>query len=203
MSLFLYAKSKGYLPRELTTEAELSKTVREIPNVIGTFSSAEMMKLLSVAPSSLRPFLALGGYAEIRHIEILRMTWEMLNWTSHNIILPADITKNRRRRVVPMLPALCAWLEPFRPHQGTICSSKKVQAQWKALAAAHSITWTHNVLRFYSFASYRVAHTANEAQTAREMGTSAGLIHSNYEDVKTPQEAAAWSSGPTSSAEVI
>jgi hypothetical protein len=79
-TLFSFAKSRSYLPKNEITEADaLNKSkVGDTDTVI--FEPAVMRKLLNAASPQLIPFLAIGTFAGLRSAEIARLEWSAINF---------------------------------------------------------------------------------------------------------------------------
>jgi integrase len=73
------------------------------------------------------PFIAIGAFAGARTEEILRLDWEDIHWDQNFVILGRNKTKTATRRIVPILPALAAWLAPYRGKTGKICIYARTQ----------------------------------------------------------------------------
>ena len=145
------------------------------------------------------PYLAIAGFAGIRREEILRLKWEDV-WRAEGdkenpdgyITIDFDTAKEGEKRHVPILPALAAWLEPYRNHSGPIWTkSGDVQEyQFTQLKKTMGIKG-HNLLR-HSYPTYRLARTGNSARTARETGHSERVMLNSYFRLVTVQQAKAW-----------
>jgi integrase len=188
VTLFNFARSRGYLPREQQTEANFVARITAKAGDVGVFSPAELRSLLNNASEEILPFIAIGGFAGVRTEEILRLDWEDVRWEQNFIILGRNKTKTATRRIVPILPALAAWLAPYRGKTGRVCLYARTQRCAQRLGAQLKIKWRKNVLR-HSFISYRVAACQNVHQVALECGNSPRVIDSNYRELVAPNQA--------------
>jgi integrase len=198
VTLFDFARSRQYLPRDRKTEAEHLDTIEARATEIGIFTPTAFTILLKAADAELLPYLAIRGFAGIRDSEINRMEWKHVNWSEGLIEVPASAAKktrgkqsHARRRLVPIQPNLAQWLAPYRNSTGKICSFYNSERAARRLAAEKQIPWVHNGMR-HAFGSYRVATLRNYPQVAYEMGNSVEIIKSSYDQVVTPKEAEAW-----------
>ncbi len=128
-------------------------------------------------------FILIGAFAGLRHSEIKRLTWDKINLESKAITLNASITKTIQRRVVNIPDNLLAWLQPFQtniqnPPTELICKPG-FEERLKRFTKTLPIKWKRNALR-HSCASYHLAKTQNEYETARQMGHSANVLKTNY-----------------------
>ena len=215
LSLFTYAKQNGHLARDRQTEAELLPSRSRLNSAkakkpVSIYTPTEIAKILHSAPEHLRPLFALGAFAGIRSAELFDIKWGDIN--KRHIVVEAAGNKNAARRLVPVQPALSAWLATCKRGE----ADAELCARW-----SHESTFTatmsqavrragvkpvDNGLR-HSFISYRVAKIKDVQEVALEAGNSPQMIFSNYRDVKTregklvtPALAAAWFKAVPSSA---
>ncbi len=188
VTLFNFARARGYLPREQQTEANYVARISAKAGDVGVFTPVEVRSLLENASDEVLPFIAIGAFAGVRTAEILRLEWEDIRWDQNFIILNRNKTKTATRRIVPLLPNLAAWLAPYRGRTGKVCIYVRTQRCAKRLGAQLKIKWRKNVLR-HSFISYRVAACQNVHQVALECGNSPRVIDSNYRELVPPKQA--------------
>jgi integrase len=175
----------------------------------GIFSPAEVEAVLRAADADLLPWLAIAFFTGLRSAELDRLHWDDVNFSRGHVEVPAAKAKTAQRRLVPILPALAAWLAPYHDKKGAIRPKNFHQKRRNAYRAAGfgkpgsetraeraaGITLRaapDNVAR-HSFASYRLADTSDAAKTALELGhTSTALLFNTYRDLVTPEAAAAF-----------
>jgi integrase len=193
VSCWRWARSKGWLPQDKTTAADLTDSPEipgKDPEIIGP---ADLEKALRKAESDERlskiiPYLTLAAFAGIRSAEIGRMTWEdNINLDTGVIILGSSITKTKRRRVIRMEPVLKAWLEAHRG-AGKILSAARPH---KLLAEVKPAAWPHNALR-HSAVSYLMALHRNAALVAEQCGHTEAQLQASYKAAVTPDQALLW-----------
>ena len=96
--------------------------------------------------------------------------------------------KGRANRTVPLSPAALAWLAAVgKPSQVEPINSKAR----RRIAERAGLKWTADVTR-HTYISNRLALVKNDAQVAREAGTSEAMIHRHYHSLKLAKEARAW-----------
>lgn len=200
-TLFGFAKTRGYLPKD-HDEIDSVPTVKDREGAIEVFTPAEMAEILSNASERVIPFMALGGFAGIRHAEIQRLDWKDIRFDDGIVELHAAKAKTASRRTVPLLDNLRAWLLPYRQATGLVCSYKnmafeirqltqRINSERKKRKVADKFAWKHNALR-HSFISYRVAAIQNVAQVALEAGNSPQMIFRHYRELVRPADAKKW-----------
>jgi integrase len=152
--------------------------------------------------------VAIAAFAGVRSQEILRLTWEDIRLDHGDIVVAADKAKTASRRLVPIVPALRAWLRTC--NNGKKKSGRIVRrfaqpqswnravgydiARYNAKAQAEKrpqIPRIHNGMR-HSFASYRLAIQKDAAAVALEMGNSPRKLFENYRELVTEAEAKKW-----------
>lgn len=207
-TFFRWCVKRGYLPTgELTAPERLDRPqlVRGVPT---TWSPDELEILLANVSPQYLPWLALSAYAGFRTEEICPdhksgkspLAWEDFAWDRDIIIVRAATAKTGRRRIVPILPALRAILEPLRgkgaigPHLPPHTPAKGGKQAETTRLGAFVGGWRRNALR-HSWISYRAA-VVGMAQTAMEAGNSESEARKSYDDAKSADEAAEWFKGP-------
>lgn len=206
ITMFNWARRRGYLPRDRETEAKWLEKPRIKPKPIAIFTPGEMRELLEASEGQARLGLVLGAFTGIRSAELLRLRWENFNWEEGVIDLGVDQTKTASRRLVPVHEALKTWIKPFVKESGLVfnyslpvclaeafgtAAKKATKARQKLDPDAPPLRWKINGLR-HSYASYRVAETEDVAQVSLEMGNSPQKIFSNYRKVVTKARAMEW-----------
>ena len=68
ITLFSYAKQRGYLPKNLPTDAESLSKAKVTDNDIAIFHADQIAKLLKAARPELVPFITLGAFAGLRSL---------------------------------------------------------------------------------------------------------------------------------------
>lgn len=191
VTLFHFARKRGYLARSVATEADeigRSRTEQSPPNL---YAAADLEKLLATACPIILPVIAIGAFTGMRSASVARLRWENVKWEQGAIEIPAAIAKNRKRYLAPLLPCLAAWLAPYHSHTGLVVDGVKIDERIRKTFAAAGVKRLNNGLRD-SFISYRVAQTTNIPQVAYEAGNSVEMIRSKYLEARTKAEAEAW-----------
>lgn len=200
VTLWSFAKSKGYLPRDQQTEAELLPNRKrtkaaKLSAEIGTYEPAELRQILAAAPAHLLPIFAIGAFAGLRSAELHRLTWG--NIRPGFIQVDADDSKNAVKRHAPVTIALKEWLVKSKrgEDEERLCArfgheNALARAMSKAIRDA-GVEPVHNGLR-HTFCSARVAATDDVKQTSREAGNSPAIILKHYVKVMTKAKASAW-----------
>lgn len=190
-TLLKWGQKRGHLPEGKLPTDKLEIVAPVDDAAIGIFTPQELARLFAVAKEDMIPFLALGAFAGLRTAEIQRLDWAALKLERGFVEVGADKAKTKSRRLVPVLPALKAWLEPIRKTSGPVVPFANVAKQIGWIARDSKVAWKHNGLR-HSFVSYRLASTQSPEQTAFEAGNSPAMVFKHYRELVTPKEAEAW-----------
>jgi len=190
VTLFNFAKRRGYLPRGIRTDAEDVPRAKERGGKIGILTPKQLTSVISKVPADVQLYLALGAFTGMRTSEILRLDWSQVNFERAHITVAPEKAKTATRRLVPIQPNLVQWLAPYRKHTGHIFD-KYVNEHAISLASSHGIAWPHNCLR-HSYASYRLAAVPDAARVALEMGNSPQKLMTNYRELADEHDAKAW-----------
>ena len=191
VALFHFARDRGYLANDVKTAADGLPVPKTDEGEIEIYSVEEMATLLSHADEHTLPVLCFGGFAGLRTAEIERLTWDNVKWEQSVIEVGAKTSKNRQRRLVPLLAPLVELLHPYRGRVGPVIAKIKLHLRLRQLAEKAKTPWKHNALR-HSYASYRLASEQNVAQLALEMGNSPTMIFRHYRELTTPKAAKRW-----------
>lgn len=121
VTLFSYARDKNYLPRGEQTEAEfVTRHDGKKGGSIGIYNPQEFATLLHYIDERFLPFVALGGFAGLRSIEILRLEWKDIWFEKGYVEVGRDKSKTATRRLAPICPALEQWLKPYAKKDGPV-----------------------------------------------------------------------------------
>jgi integrase len=191
VTMFRYARKHGYLPKHDVTEAEAVDKAKDHGAKPELLSPQQMAKLMAKAKGKIALYLALAGFAGIRAAEILRLEWADFNFARGHITVAADKAKTATRRLVPILPNLGEYLHPYHRATGPLFKMKDDERAITFAKKNGIDPWPNNCLR-HSYASYRLAATADAARVALEMGNSPIMLFTNYRELADEHDAAAW-----------
>jgi integrase len=188
-ALFNYAKDRGHLRKDRTTEASKLKDVTEDATEANPFTLEELAILMTEVDEKSLPYIVLGAFAGIRTAEQKRLRWEKhVNWDTGYFDLSGNVTKKKLRRLVPILPAAAEWLAPYKGRIGLIVEEAHPERYPTSVLREHKLEWRHNGLRD-AFGSNRSAILKNLNEVAMEMGNSPQMIIESYREVVTEEQA--------------
>jgi integrase len=200
VTLFAFAKGRGYLPNDRQTAASLSEPIDVKSGEIEIFTVQEMTALLAASDGEALPMIALGGFAGLRTAEIGRLEWKDVDFAQGIITVSAAKSKTASRRIVPIQPNLAQWLEPYAKtmgavvklgHLGELSRWNRMGETQAEVAKRAGVKWKRNGLR-HSYGSYRLAQIKNASEVSLEMGNSPAMVFKHYRQLVTPRDAAAW-----------
>jgi integrase/recombinase XerD len=187
---FSFCEARGYV-RQNPVKAVPSVTVdRRTPRIL---SVEEARQSLSFAQEHQPRFLAtlvLGVFTGIRPEEIAKMQWGMIDLDQGIIRLAAEVTKDRRPRLIYLMPGAQAWLREAKalrsalplPHQAY---RRALRRQRRHLGLAR---WPQDLCR-HTAASYLLAHYQDAGRVALELGNSPQVLLTHYREIVTREEA--------------
>jgi integrase len=190
-SLFAYAEARRYIAKN-ANPVSTAKTRKPRGGKIEIYTLDEIAGLLKHAPADFLPFVAIGAFAGLRTSEIERLKFEDF-FNGDYIEVAADKTKTASRRLVPVLPNLRKWLEPYARKKGRLWTGteKEFLAARAKTVADSGIAWKDNGLR-HSWISYRMADIQDAPKVAIEAGNSPEMIFRNYRELVKPEAAKTW-----------
>ena len=204
--LFAYGVKRGFLRDNPVRKLELP---RPNPARAHILTVKQVRALMAHCPPSVIPAVAVQLFGGLRRAEAERLDWHDVDFDSGTVKATQHKGAGGRReraRFVPMLPALRAWLEPFRQHAGPVFPTAvtgprrgEVSPQLyrvgfaKAREAAGIRAWDENTLR-HTFGSYRLAAIHDLERVRVEMGHSTTRTTTEYyvNAVRAADAAAFW-----------
>jgi integrase len=191
VTLFNFARRRGYLPKGETTEAADVETVRDRDGEIAILTPAQLTKLLGKSKPEYQLYFALAAFTGMRSAELLRLEWSEINFEKGHIEVKARKAKTATRRLVPIRPNLAKWLEPYRSSKGKLFKSRRTVDSAIKFAKRLRIPWKANCLR-HSYATYRLSIVPDAGRIALEMGNSPAKLFTTYWELDRHNHAPDW-----------
>lgn len=190
VSFFSYARKSALIPDGMTApERTHSKTLDTKP--VAIYSPKQFRALLAVAPVEWRLALAIGGLAGLRTEEIQGLRWEDIKLGRKHIEVRPEICKTKRRRLVPILPALATWIRKSEPQPGGMVAPQDRIDNLAKRVRRQGAVYVKNGLR-HSYGSYRCAAVKSASQVALEMGNSEAIVRKHYLEFQERKAATEW-----------
>jgi integrase len=191
VTLFNFAKARGYLSKTLPTEADHVAKAKDRGGEIGIFRPEQLAQLLDAGDEEAKLYLAIGAFTGLRSSELIRLEWHDVNFARGHIQVAKSKSKTATRRLVSIQPNLLPWIASYRGRSGRVFASEHAAARAIAQTKGIGIDWPNNVLR-HSYATYRLAQCRDAARVALEMGNSPQMLFRNYRELADEQDAFAW-----------
>ena len=191
VTLFNFARRRGYLTKGETTEAADVETVHDDEGEIAILTPADLSKLLRKSKPLYQLYFALAAFTGIRPVELLRLEWSEINFEKGHIEVKTRKAKSTTRRLVPIQPNLAKWLEPYRGSKGKLFQSRRIVDSAIKFGKRLGIPWKANCLR-HSYATYRLSIMPDAGRIALEMGTSPDKLFTNYRELDRHNHAPGW-----------
>lgn len=191
VTLFNFARRRGYLPKGETTEAADVETVRDHDGEIAILTPTQLTKLFRKSKPEYQLYFALAAFTGIRSAELLRLEWSEINFEQGHIEVKARKAKTATGRLVPIQPNLAKWLEPYHGRKGRLFQSRRTVDSAIKFAKRLNIPWKANCLR-HSYATYRLSLLPDAGRIAVEMGNSPAKLFTNYRGLDRESHAPAW-----------
>ncbi|MGA3178957.1 MAG: site-specific integrase [Verrucomicrobiota bacterium] len=194
LTFFGWCQTNQYLDYTKPTAADALPAIH-VPEPTPRILTAQEAKaiLMEVNDPWCLLYLVMGLFTGIRHDELQRLTFNHIN-PGENVVLPAEITKTKKPRTIPIQPALDAWLAPFYSRAGLVIPVATIQDKVRRIlikspqpGVPHD--WKRNSLR-QSYASYRLAQCRDCYTTAQEDGHYVYVLERVYKGLSTKEEAA-------------
>lgn len=187
--LFSFAAQRRMIDFNPIAFTEKPKLVDGPPEIFKVDELRELLEAANRIHPDVVPMLAIGAFAGLRDAEIKRLDWHEVDLAQGHIEVKAAKAKSARRRIVPILPNLMAWLLPYNGMRGPVVPEGERSKIDRACEAAKLARWPVNGLR-HSFASYRVAAIDDAPRVASELGhTNPNMLYSTYRALVLPSEA--------------
>jgi integrase len=161
---------------------------------ITVLTPEQLQRLFAYADAEIRPLYAIAAFAGVRWNEIEQLNWEDIK--EHEIVISARIAKTRSRRIIPIRPALAAFLTErgtgsllpriYSARRPSVRRLDFLRARAEKKAGLHP--WPRNACR-HSFISYALAIDKDENKIALESGNTPDVIHTNYRALVTREAA--------------
>lgn len=172
------AMKEGYTDRNVF---ELVRAPKSTKAPVTYLTPAASHGLLTAATVEDLPVVALGLFAGLRpEAELAKCVWSDFDWERLEIHIAKDRTKTGRHRIVPMEPALIAWLDHAgaRDREGPVIVPGLRKRMVRARVAA-GIQWVPDLPR-HTYATMWLALHQDKARLAEQMGNSEKIIDQHY-----------------------
>ncbi len=102
VTLFNFAKARGYLPKMVATEADHVAKAKDRGGEIGIFRPKQLADLMAAGDEEAKLYFAIGAFTGLRSAELIRLEWEDVNFARGYIQVGKAKAKTATRRLVPI-----------------------------------------------------------------------------------------------------
>ena len=161
------------------------------------YSIGQCQELLEKSESNawLHFYIAVALFTGIRKEELFRIKCRDIYLDSREIVLSASVTKTRQRRIVRIPENLVKYFEAYNPietdENGFIFSDSAITQRLKRFGKSLSFKLIKNGFR-HTTATYYLAKSQNEYETARQLGHSVEMLKLHYAGLARQSEAEAF-----------
>ena len=177
-------------------------TPEQMGRMINGWVNPKTKEAFEAASGERLVYLALGGFAGLRTAEIEGnadhggMRWEWIDFDRGEILIPKEVTKKSRERLIPLNETARSLLlkagDKKRGEMVTLSDRKRKEMREHLRKAAGLKKWLDNALR-HSFASYHLAAFEDAAKTSLLIGhKDAETTHRHYARLVRKDEAEKW-----------
>lgn len=183
-SLFSYHVRRENISSNPCRKLERIKVDFHAPVVLSPDQAEQLIKR---TPMKLRAYVTLGLFAGVRPEETQKITWEDICFETKTVRV--NLTKTRRRRIVPLEPRAVSLLQSCTRKQGKIAPSASTIGRFKS-EAAKAIgfdQWPQDLLR-HTAASYLLALIDDAGKVAARLGNSSSVLLTHYHQPVTKSD---------------
>jgi integrase len=182
-NLFSYAVKAGVISSNPVRDTAVVKVRRKKTEIL---DDEEVKTVLANCPEKLLPAVVLMVFCGIRNGEVHRLEWQEIDWEDRTIEISAEKAKREgHARHVTISENAIEWLKPLAKKRGLIADYENFNFFTKALQDARASAgwsngeWPSNALR-KTFISCHYESFGSIDETAKQAGTSVGIIHRHY-----------------------
>jgi integrase len=206
-NLFAYASRAGIIQNNPVRDTANVKVRRKKTEIL---APEEVANLLTHCTEETLPSVLLMVFCGIRVGEVSRLEWQEIDWEDSTIEITAEKAKREvHARHVNIPSNAVEWLRPLAKRRGLIVPFETRHTFTKALQDVRALAgwqpgeWPKNGLR-KTFISCHYESFGSIDETAKQAGTSVGIIHRHYRKLIKEKEAKRlWELHPDQQAEVV
>jgi len=202
-NLFAYAVRAGNIAVNPVAATSAPKSRRKRAVIL---APEEVDKLLNASPADTLPALVLMAFCGIRNRELFRLDWSCVDWEDGTLEITAEQGKREGHARHVTIPAnALEWIRPLAKKRGKIADFRDFDEYTRRLQDARALAgwsvgaWPANALRKTFISCHYETHGSID-ETAKQAGTSVGMIHAHYRKLIKKKEAGKlWEIRPTHS----
>ncbi len=154
---FNYAVKKQWTTKNPVATLDFASERHGEVEVLTNKETAKLLVATRRNDPGLLPYNLFGLFAGIRPEELQRLKWEHVRLDERHVVLPADVTKTGRRRVVDIEPALATWMDWYIERHGVpiglVTPKQNLRKRLRAVRSKAGFKdWIQDVMR-HTYAS--------------------------------------------------
>lgn len=191
-NLFSYAVRAGNITVNPVAATSPPKSRRKRAVIL---TPEEVEKLLNASRADTLPSLVFMTFCGIRNREMFRLDWSAVDWEDGTLEISAEEGKREGHARHVTIPAnALEWLRPHAKKRGKIAAFRDFDEYTRRLQDARAAAgwavgeWPSNALRKTFISCHYETHGSID-ETAKQAGTSVGMIHAHYRKLIKKKEA--------------
>lgn len=188
-ALFSYAERRGWINRNPCKMLEKPKLDRKTPRILSVEESERLINFTVAEKPHAVPYLVLAMLGGIRPEEIERIGTCALRIDQSIVVIDAEASKVRQRRIVNLHPKAVGLLKQCPSVRLPFSKESRRRYLSQACKCLGFPKWPQDCLR-HTAASYLLASTKDVAKVAMQLGNSPSILLRHYMAIVTPEEAA-------------
>ena len=154
---FNYAVKKQWTVKNPVAMLDFASERHGEVEVLTNKETAKLLVATRRHDPELLPYNLFGLFAGIRPEELQRLKWEHIRLDERHVVLPADVTKTGRRRVVDIEPTLATWMDWYIAQHGVptglVTPKQNLRKRLRAVRSKAGFkNWIQDVMR-HTYAS--------------------------------------------------
>lgn len=190
-TLFGWCVLRRYLERSPVDEVPSVRIDHQPPRILTVDECRQLLKLTREHHPQGLAWVVLGLFAGIRPGELDRLGWQSVRVARGIVLIDAEASKVRQRRIVPLEPVCAEWLRVCRGARLPIPHSTRRRMTRDLARRMGWDSWPADILR-HTAASYLIAHHQDAGKVALWLGNSAPILMRHYREIVSRQAAQEW-----------
>ncbi len=179
-ALFSYAQRRGYITDNPVRRMERITIERKVPMILTPAQSREALHFTRRHFPRFLPWLTLALFAGVRPEELDKLGWSAVSLAEKIIMVDSTVSKVRRRRVTPLMPAAIEWLRFGGDFPLPLSSRRRYIRRIRDRLGFED--WPQDVLR-HTAASYMLATNPDAPKVAMWLGNSPRILLRDYQQL--------------------
>ena len=190
-TLFGWCVLRRHLERNPVDEVPSVRIDHQPPRILTVDECRRLLALTREHHPQGLAWVVLGLFAGIRPGELDRLWWRSVRIARGIVLIDAEASKVRQRRIVPLEPVCVAWLRSCRGSRLPIPHSTRRRMVRDLAKRMGWESWPADILR-HTAASYLIAHHQDAGKVALWLGNSAPILMRHYREIVSRQAAEEW-----------